>query len=471
MATLSKLRKRRFQRAGYGASRWGAVLAVAVVAALLSIAAPASAGTIGVLAAGPAVLAESGFSHWWLTPNYSTHGDSIDRLFYFIFWITMAVFVAVEVTIVVFAIKYRFRADRAKAIFTHGNTRLEMAWTLAPAVVLLVIALWTKRAWDDFRFAAWADDPTREQLLVIGEQFKWNVIYPGQDRELGRYLSYPKPTDPKYRGQNLAAAMKAINNDITANPLGQDVHPDKSVPDAGRDDDTTKVPGRPVIVPVETKLDLHLTSKDVIHDFFLPNFRVKLDAVPGMRGHVFFESKREGQSTEPIELAKVPSDKAIWLDLDTPGVAVGGNPKRFQIYDPTDKSRGARRRVWLQSQESLSEGARKRLLRKRVTAAQMDQDAKLLADEIELFRADLAKLGITRLSVITKPHEIVCEELCGLGHYTMRGDLLVVSKQEYQNFINRENPAATPAPAPATQPVASAAPAGAGATGAVTPAK
>src|SRR5688572_32959917 len=76
------------------------------------------------------------WADWWLPKDYSAHGPSMDWLFNVIFWITMVIFVAVEVLIVYFAVKYRYRPDR-KGVFSHGNTRLEMAWTIAPAIVLL----------------------------------------------------------------------------------------------------------------------------------------------------------------------------------------------------------------------------------------------------------------------------------------------------------------------------------------------
>jgi heme/copper-type cytochrome/quinol oxidase subunit 2 len=396
------------------------------------------------------------FSHWWLAPDYSVHGAAIDGLFVLIFWITMVVFVAVQILLVYFAIKYRARKNQTRrAVFTHGNTRLEMAWTIIPAIILIVLALWTKGAWDGFRMPAWAEEKDRAQVLVVGEQFKWNVVYAGPDGELGTYLSYPKPGDPKYRTRSYEEALRAIGNDISANPMGRVVNPDKTVADPGRDDDVATFAGRPLILPVDTNLDVHLSSKDVLHDFFLPNFRVKLDAVPGMRGHVYFRSKPEGQSTVMTEVAKVPADKPIWLDFDTPGVELSGNPKKFQLPEP-----GATpKRFWLASFESLNDGARKRLIRRGTTAAQIAADPKLLEAEVEAFRADLTKVGIAQLPVISRPHEIVCEELCGANHYSMRGDLIIVSKSQYRHFIFKEPPAAgTPATAPAPAPTAAAAP-------------
>src|SRR5215213_4125446 len=139
---------------------------------------------------------------YWLPPNYSEHGGSMDMLFNWIFWITTIIFFIVEITLLVFLVKYRQRNDGRRAIFTHGNTRLEMAWTLAPAVILIILALATKRVWDGYRYSKDANDPGRAQVLVVGEQFKWNFVFPGPDGKLGTYLAYPKPADAKYRGMS-----------------------------------------------------------------------------------------------------------------------------------------------------------------------------------------------------------------------------------------------------------------------------
>ncbi|HEX8521575.1 MAG TPA: cytochrome c oxidase subunit II transmembrane domain-containing protein, partial [Tepidisphaeraceae bacterium] len=71
-----------------------------------------------------------GWGQWWLPPVRSTHGHQIDILFLWTFWITMVTFVLVEALLIYFMIKYRWSKNRDKAHFTHGNTRLEMCWTL-----------------------------------------------------------------------------------------------------------------------------------------------------------------------------------------------------------------------------------------------------------------------------------------------------------------------------------------------------
>jgi heme/copper-type cytochrome/quinol oxidase subunit 2 len=395
---------------------------------------------------------------YWLPPNYSEHGGSIDLLFVWIFWITTIIFFLVEITLVVFLIKYRQRPDGRRAVFTHGNTRLEMAWTLAPAVILIILALATKRVWDRYRYSKDAEDPNRAQVLVVGEQFKWNFVFPGPDGKLGTYLAFPKPADAQYRGKSFQEAEREIGRYINeTNPLGQRLPADPKQPDPGRDDDYARLPGRPLIVPVERTIDINLSAKDVLHDFFLPTFRVKLDAVPGMRGHIVFRGKPEARSTKSFTLDKVPADKPVWLDPDTKGVEMGGNPKRYNLYDPTDKTRGARRRIWISNSDSLNDGARRRLIRGGKTLDEVNADPKLVAGEVEKFKADLAAQGITELRVVDRVHEIVCEELCGLGHTTMRGEMIMVSNQEYTHYLNLSGPAQPTQPTrPAPQPVAAA---------------
>jgi heme/copper-type cytochrome/quinol oxidase subunit 2 len=397
---------------------------------------------------------------YWLPPNHSTHGDAIDNLFIWIFWITTITFFLVEGTLIVFLIKYRYRPERRKAVFTHGNTRLEMAWTLIPAVILLVIALGTKRVWDNYRFAAFRDDPGRAQILVVGEQFKWNFVMPGPDQKLGRYLVYPQPADAKYRAMPRDAALKAINADIAQNPLGQALDP-RDKEDPGADDDYARNPGRPLVVPYDRPIDLHLTAKDVLHDFFLPEFRVKLDAVPGMRGHIYFQSRF--RSTQRMKLEDVPADSWVWLDTTAPQVTPAvemsvSRPRRYQIFDPTDKTRTIRSRVWLNTFESLADAARKRLQRTGMSLEDIAKDPQRLAAEVDKVRADLKGLGVTELSVVQRKFEVVCEELCGANHHEMRGEMVVVSNEEYLDYLKLSaSTRPTAAPRPATQPVASAA--------------
>ena len=75
----------------------------------------------------------------WLPEDVSTYGPQIDSLFYLIFWITSITFVLVQGALIVFLVRYRHTPGR-KATYTHGNNTLEIAWTIAPSIILVVLA-------------------------------------------------------------------------------------------------------------------------------------------------------------------------------------------------------------------------------------------------------------------------------------------------------------------------------------------
>jgi len=175
-----------------------------------------------------------------LPENVSTFGSKIDGLFYLILWITGAIFILVEALLLFFLFRYRHREGR-RAHYTHGSNRLEVIWTIVPAVICVVLALLSRRSWADIKQNMPHGAMTVE---VTAEQFAWNIRYPGPDGKLG-----------------------TADDLVTLNQLHFPV-------------------GRPLI------LELH--SKDVIHSFFLPEFRVKQDAVPGMTTHIWLEATRVG---------------------------------------------------------------------------------------------------------------------------------------------------------------------------------
>jgi heme/copper-type cytochrome/quinol oxidase subunit 2 len=402
----------------------------------------AAAILVFVFASGvQAADVKPGYGGWWLPPDHSEHGYAIDQLFNWIFWITMVTFVVVEVVLLVFLVKYRARKDRAKARFTHGNTRLEMAWTIAPAVILAVLALASKKVWDNYRYAPFANDPNRAQIMVIGQQFKWNRVYPGPDKKLGRYMLFPKPTDlawpnpsgdpnksfmfagvpgPAFLPQD--KAVSAINTYIDqVNPLGKDY----TDPD-GKDDSNPGDTFGEIVIPKGRPVEIVLGSKDVIHDFFLPNFRVKLDAVPGMRGHIYFtatetsrerelESRREYTPDQLAQALKDPANKELTVSITEEDKANGAEfdtrTKQWLFRDNTDPKKPVT------------------IIRNGMGFTEQTVQ-KLKGANIPKVHASLPGYW-----------ELVCEELCGQGHYTMRGVLRVVDADEYQRRFE-------PTPAP-----------------------
>ncbi len=181
--------------------------------------------------------------NWQLPENVATFGGEADSLYTIILAITAIVFVLVEVALVVFVVRYRHREGR-RAAYIHGNTSAEVIWTLIPLVIVLFLAFRSGNAWT--RLKAVGEKPEGAlELRIAAKQFEWNVTYPGADGRLGTSDDFVK-----------------------RNQLHIPV-------------------GRPVWVT--------LTAEDVIHSFFLPHFRVKQDAVPGMEIPVWFEATHVGE--------------------------------------------------------------------------------------------------------------------------------------------------------------------------------
>jgi cytochrome c oxidase subunit 2 len=192
---------------------------------------------------------------YWLPVDVSQHGHTIDHLFYFILWLTGLVFVVTEGVIFWFMWRYDSRGRMRIANFTHGSHSLEIVWTIIPAATLLFIAIYQMNAWADAKIrnpAAGPDgifgtaDDMRPTLEVTGRQFEWRLRYPGLK----------------------AQGKLGDDNDIH---VVNDLH-----------------------LPVNEEILIDLKSADVLHSFFLPNMRVKQDAVPGMKIPVWFRATQTG---------------------------------------------------------------------------------------------------------------------------------------------------------------------------------
>ncbi|HET6616641.1 MAG TPA: cytochrome c oxidase subunit II [Gemmatimonadota bacterium] len=184
----------------------------------------------------------------WLLPEpVSSFGSEIDSIYYLILVITAAIFVIVEVALVVFLFKYRHREGR-RAEYSHGHTTLEVVWTVVPFILVMVIAWMSMQVWLEAKIANEDHVPAGAlPLRVTAKQFEWNVTYPGPDEKLDTADDFVK------RNQ---------------------LH-----------------------LPVNRAVRIDLTSEDVIHSFFLPDMRVKQDAVPGMVIGVWVEPTKAGEYT------------------------------------------------------------------------------------------------------------------------------------------------------------------------------
>ena len=249
---------------------------------------------------------------WWLPVDRSLHGQSIDTLFHWIFWVCILVFFIVH-ALILLAI-HRYRATRQTPVLhTHGNARLEILWTVIPALILGAMAVASLRVSRSSAFANTAgpltDEPV-QRFVVIAQQFKWNVIGAGPDGAPGAYLIYPRATDPTwpidatgratpFRGATGPAFLDARDVDDALAAYTQQVNPigkvfDTTLDPAGADDDWRGALGRDLVVKVNRPVEIRVLSRDVIHGFFLPDFRVKLNAIPGRAGVVRFTPTTPG---------------------------------------------------------------------------------------------------------------------------------------------------------------------------------
>ncbi len=180
----------------------------------------------------------------WLPQDVSTFGGEIDSVFKLILYIVGFWFVLAEGALLYFAIRYRRRAGQP-AFFIRGDRARQLAWILAPAVVVLGLDLGIDavggHAWDLVKVTLPAADVS---VNLDAKQFNWDFSYPGPDGKFG------------------------TADDLT---VENELH-----------------------VPVGKVVRVKLNSQDVIHSFFIPNLRLKQDVVPGRKNVAWFEATQPG---------------------------------------------------------------------------------------------------------------------------------------------------------------------------------
>jgi cytochrome c oxidase subunit 2 len=244
----------------------------------------------------------------------SDHGVLIDQMLYITIALTFVVFVITQVILFWFSFKYQ-ESDNRKAYYYPHNNKLELIWTVIPAIALTILVGFGIFYW----FKITGDAPKNAMVVeVTGSQFKWEFRYPGKDNILGK----------KY--------YKNIN-DAKGNPLGQ-------LWDDPANQDDIFISGEPIHLVVNKPVHLVIGAKDVIHDVGLPHFRMKMDAVPGTPTTMWFTPTK--------------TTKQMREETENPGFM----------------------------------------------------------------------------------YEIACDQMCGRGHYTMRGEIIVETQEEFDAWILGKKP-------------------------------
>ena len=298
--------------------------------------------------------------------NASAHGAAIDRLMLYIHIVMAVLFVGWFVFFLFVLFRFRQR-KHPKADYhgaqTHASSYLE---GVIAAVEIVLLAGFSIPLWAN-KVSAFPPHDEATHIRVIAQQFAWNVHYPGPDGIFGR--------------SNIQLV------DEVTNPIGLD----RSDPHAK--DDVWLL--NELYLPVNKPVIVDLTSKDVIHSFALPNFRVKQDVIPGMSIPVYFTP------TKTTELIREQLARTVKLSR---GESLEGY---VAMKDYKDKEGEA----IVKKGRSISEEA-------------ID---KLIQNEIQ------------EISIGPRtPTEIACAQLCGLNHYRMRGYVYVLTQEEFDEWFEEE---------------------------------
>jgi len=203
---------------------------------------------------------------WWLPAGASAAAAGIDHHFTVSFILMGTVFVAAQLALGYLVWSYRDRGSAStKASYSHGNTNLEIVWTLLTTVLFVGMNLMSSSIWASERFRA--AEANAVHVEVTGVQFQWYFRYPGPDGKFG--LTKPELEDAP-----------------NGNGLGIDSHDP-----AATDDVVSGI----MVVPVNREIEVILRSHDVIHSFFVPQMRFKQDAVPGLAIHMHFTPIETGE--------------------------------------------------------------------------------------------------------------------------------------------------------------------------------
>jgi cytochrome c oxidase subunit 2 len=187
---------------------------------------------------------------WWLPENVASFGGDVDYLFYLILVFTSFFFVLAEALLVYALWRFGYRPGH-KADYVEGHHRLELAWTIVPALILLFIAFAQIRAWEQIKYATRTPPP--DQLVqVTGRQWEWRLRYPQnvvrQGADARRWAEVPEFDD-----------LHVVN----------ELHTWKGA-----------------------NVKIFLKTQDVLHSFGIPNLRLMQDALPGKTIPMWFNATK-----------------------------------------------------------------------------------------------------------------------------------------------------------------------------------
>ncbi|HEV3145827.1 MAG TPA: cytochrome c oxidase subunit II transmembrane domain-containing protein [Gemmataceae bacterium] len=241
---------------------------------------------------------------WWLPKSASTFSFGIDLLFYIILAVTGITFIGVGAIFTYVLFKYPADPGR-RSWYTHGSHKLEMVWTAVPAVLLFVLAIAQIPAWLEVKNMGWLREALQAgevkpenrflQVEVTARQWEWRMRYPSA-KHIDEWNQ-----DGKLLLKDVRLKLPPRPDDVR---VTNEIHCMK---------------GRKVLV--------HLKTMDVIHSFFLPQMRLKQDALPGKTIPVWFEPTeancyldgnewKDGMRLERTVTGTDGKEKEVWVADD-----------------------------------------------------------------------------------------------------------------------------------------------------------
>tara|TARA_B100000242_G_scaffold293169_1_gene270450 strand:+ start:4489 stop:5562 length:1074 start_codon:yes stop_codon:yes gene_type:complete len=188
-----------------------------------------------------------------LPDSASEHGYTYDRLMLISFLVIFFVQTVTQALLHYFAYKYRGINGRKASFITHNN-KLELIWTVIPAIVLFVLILYGMTTWSDIM--NFEEDEDALVVELYAAQWNWKARYAGDDNVLGdanvRFLN-------DFDGRNSVGIDSSDPNGLDDVVVTQEFH-----------------------LPVNRKVIFKIRSQDVLHSAYMPHFRAQMNAVPGM---------------------------------------------------------------------------------------------------------------------------------------------------------------------------------------------
>jgi cytochrome c oxidase subunit 2 len=239
-----------------------------------------------------------------LPPASSEHGVKIDTLWDANMYLITFVFLVTNFFLFWFSYKYRGNKDVKATFFAHSN-KLEMLWTIIPAVALAFIIIFGLKYWNEIMDEA--KEPNKVTVELYAKQFDWTARYAGKDGKLGE-------TD--YRQIAGTNAVGMDTNDV-----------------AGNDDILVK---NEFHIPVGREIELLMRSRDVIHSAYLPHFRAQMNCVPGMITNFKFKPTKT-----TAEMRKDPYVINLMAGINKQRALEGKEPVEFDYLLLCNKICGA----------------------------------------------------------------------------------------------------------------------------------